>query len=377
MQENGAEMWPLDPSTVLHLWEQGVETPGGPLIVVFWDSSPEGAAGISIRLKPDEIWRTAGMKYDGVTSIATFGAQLDAQVHRESAGAPLAMRLLRSLQDIRGHRVLFVNDCLPVVLAMRKGSPSVRLQADAEYMATAGLESGASLLYLHVPGTRMIEEGVDGASRAGAQRITGPACSGSTRAAIEEMVRRHGWKVTIDLFAANCNKFSQRFASWTDEPDSEVVDAFTIRSWNQSTCTCGKMHRETCFIFPPKGLERAVVKRARSDGVKAVIVVPTAYKAGYWMALRNHAIDQLELTQPNADFANAQAPLGKHTVFLVDFGGPDTTSPPCGQEDRVRGRRQLLEPIESEERARVREELLRLADSAIVASQSEVAQNST
>ena len=134
-------------------------------------------------------------------------------------------------------------------------------------MATAGLESGASLLYLHVPGTRMIEEGVDGASRAGAQRITGPACSGSTRAAIEEMVRRHGWKVTIDLFAANCNKSSQRFASWTDEPDSE--------------------------------------------------------------------------------------------------------------EDRVRGRRQLLGPIESEERARVREELLRLADSAIVASQSEVAQNST
>ncbi len=65
--------------------------------MVFWDSSPEGAAGISIRIKPDEIWKTAGMKYDGVTSIATFGAKLDAQVHRESAGAPLAMRLLRSL----------------------------------------------------------------------------------------------------------------------------------------------------------------------------------------------------------------------------------------------------------------------------------------
>ena len=60
------------------------------------------------------------MRYDGATSIATFGTSLDAQVHRESAGAPLAMRLLRSLVDIRGHRVLFVNDCLPVVFAMRK-----------------------------------------------------------------------------------------------------------------------------------------------------------------------------------------------------------------------------------------------------------------
>ena len=115
-QEKGAEMWPLDPRTVLHQWEQGLKTPGGPLIVVFWDSSPDGAAGISIRHQPGEIWKTAGMKYDGATSTATFQSNLDAQVHRESAGAPLAMRLLRSLQDIRGHRVLFVNDCLPVVL---------------------------------------------------------------------------------------------------------------------------------------------------------------------------------------------------------------------------------------------------------------------
>ena len=156
-------------------------------------------------------------------------------------------------------------------------------------MATAGLESVASLLYLHVPWTRMIEEGVDGASRAGAQRITGPAYSASTRAVIEEMARRHGWNVTIDLCAANCNKFVQRFASWTDEPDSEVVNAFTIRSWNQSMCICGKVHRETRFIYPPKGLKRTVVKRARSDGVKAVIVVHTRQATG-WLSETTQSI---------------------------------------------------------------------------------------
>jgi hypothetical protein len=48
MQENGTEMWPLDPSTALHLWEQGVESSGVPFSVVFLGSSPEGAAGISI-----------------------------------------------------------------------------------------------------------------------------------------------------------------------------------------------------------------------------------------------------------------------------------------------------------------------------------------
>ena len=155
-----------------------------------------------------------------------------------------------------------------------------------------------------------------------------------------------------------------RFASWTDEPDNEVVDAFTFSSWNQSKCVCGRMHRETCFIFPPMGLERTVVRRARSDGVKAVFVVPTAYKAGFWMALRNHAIDSFELTKPDSDFANAQAPLGKHTVFLVDFGGPDANSPPCGQEAERRGRRPLLNVIEAEERLRVQAELQRLAEEA-------------
>ena len=149
----------------------GLEVPGDPLIVVFWDASLDGAAGISILHRPCEIWKTGGKDYSGATSIATFDRTLDAQVHRESAGGPLAMQLLRSMQDIRGKQVLFVNNCLPAIQAMKKGSGSEHLQRDAEYMAVAGLEAGADPLLLHVPGTRMIEEGVDGASREGAKRI--------------------------------------------------------------------------------------------------------------------------------------------------------------------------------------------------------------
>ena len=355
--EKGAEMWPQDERTILFNWEQGLDTAGAPLLVVFWDSSPDGAAGISIRRTPGEVWRTAGMRYDGATSIATFGSTLDAQVHRESAGGPLAMRLLRSLADIRGHRVLFVNDCLPVVLAMRKGSPSPVLQADAEFMAREGLEAGATLLYLHVPGTRMIEEGVDGAGREGARRITGPACSASTRALVRSLCSAHGWSLTIDLFAANCNKLTDRFASWTDEPDSEVVDAFAIPSWNQSKCKCGREHRETVFVFPPSGLEKTIVKRARSDGVRGAFVVPTASKAGFWMALKNHSIARVDLKDSPTDFVGSQTPMRRHTVFLVDFGGPDTLSPPCGQEADRRDRRPLLNDVERDERLLVRKEL--------------------
>jgi len=189
LYEAGAEMWPLDPRTVLYRWSQGIETPGGPLLVVYWDSSPL-AVGISIRRKPDSVWKTGGMAYKGATTIATFRTHLEHQVHRESAGAPLAMLTLRRLTDVRGHRVLFVNDCLPVVLAMRKGSQSPRLQSDAEYMALASLEAGCKSLYLHVPGTSMIVEGVDGAPREGARRIVEPACSPQARVKIRQLRRQ-------------------------------------------------------------------------------------------------------------------------------------------------------------------------------------------
>ncbi len=155
--------------------------------------------------------------------------------------------------------------------------------------------------------------------------------------------------MTIDLFAAQSNTFVERFVSWTDESNSEVVDAFTMRSWNQSRCPCGKDHRETSFIFPPRGLERTVVRRAKSDRLRACFVVPTNHKAGYWKLLRSNSQARLQLNDPKTAFENSQAPLSAHTVFLVDFGGTDSTSPCCGQECARRGRQPRWEPHEEAE----------------------------
>jgi hypothetical protein len=286
-------------------------------------------------------------------------------VHRESAGGPIALRILSSLMDLRGKHVLFVNDCLPVILAMRKWSKSRQLQSDAEAVAVGILEAGAKASFLHVPGTDMIAAGTDGASRDGAKRVVGPACTQQGREKITEFLHRHGWKVTIDLFAADCNKFMGSYASWTDEPNSEAVDAFGLASWDQSVCKCGRPHRETSFIFPPKGLERAVFRRARSDGARAVFVVPTSYSAGYWKGLRARSTGQLELTYPQTEFHNPQGTLGNHTVFLVDFADADTRLPACcGQESEPRGRRTRLGQEEIEVRRRTKAELARLDQQA-------------
>jgi hypothetical protein len=217
--------------------------------VVYWDASPF-SVGLTARDRPDQILRTAGMVYDQATTIVTFPDPIEAQVHRESAGGPIALRILSSLMDLRGKHVLFVN-------AMRKGSKCRQLQSDAEAVAAGILEAGAKASFLHVPGTEMIAAGTDGASRDGAKRVIGPTCTLQGRQKLSAFLRQHGWKVTIDLFAADCNKFTDRYASWTDEPNSKAVDAFGLASWDQSVCKCCRPHRETSFIFPPKGLERA------------------------------------------------------------------------------------------------------------------------
>jgi hypothetical protein len=77
--------------------------------------------------------------------------------------------------------------------------------------------------------------------------------------------------------------------------------------------------------------------------------VPTNHKAGYWKQLRSNSQGCLQLNDPKIAFEHSQAPLAAHTVFLVDFGGTDSTSPCCGQECVRRGRQPRWEPHEEAE----------------------------
>ncbi len=360
LQPDGAKMWPLDPRILLYKWENGLAAPGRPLVVAYWDASPF-AVGVLIRTRPDAIWKTAGMQYDRATTNVTFDDPIEAQVHRESAGAPLVLRFLRGQMYLRGWHVLFVNDCLPVVLALRMGSHSTRLQADAEEVTLCLLEAGAKGSFVHIPGTEMVASETDGASREGAQKVLGPYSTAVGREKISAFLELHCWKATIDLFATDSNKFTERYASWTDEPsNSEVVDAFSLPSWDQSTCPCSKTHRATAFIFPPRKLERAVFKRARSDWIRAIFLVPryTANSLHGRLLLEGSAgvcncSDGADLTK-----GRVSQSAGHNALFLVDFSEADSSSAvPCGQEHLRRGRRQRLSPVELEEHSRTRAEL--------------------
>lgn len=131
-----------------------------------------------------------------------------------------------------------------------------------------------------------------------------------------------------------------------------LVDAFATRSGNVSLCPwCQRSHRETGFFFAPYGLEDKVVRRARSDGVQAIFLVPVNQRAPFFQALQQHAAASLEVAADrDGVFKNTQGrQMAKHMLFAVDFGGPDRAAPWCVQGFVRRAPGRIPRPVEAAE----------------------------
>ena len=202
-------------------------------------------------------------------------------------------------------------------------------------------------MFPHVSGNRLIEEGVDNGSRAEARRIWGPKCSRVLRDFISDFCKRQQCKIMIDFFASSCNSLVPRFASWSKEPGTEAVDAFSMRSWESSLClACGQRHKELSFYFPPAGLEDRVVTRARSDGARGV---PTRHRAGCWMALRRAAKRMFAVPEQVNTLENIERVIAGHTPFLVDFEGPDDCVAACASAGLQRSKERPRDAVEDHE----------------------------
>jgi len=325
----GAPIWPLEPATVFDRWQRGLPLPFK-LVVVTYDAAVFGLA-VSICLRPGEILRFAGRSFDRVSTVITFEDTPEHQVHREGWAGSIALETAIAAVGPGPSAVLLRKHCSPALGALERGSSkSPVLQEASLDVHRQCHRAGWSLVLLHVRGERLIEEGVDDGSRAGAKSVWGPKCSEALRAYIGRLRDAQGIVLTIDFFASGCNALTPRYASWTQEPGSEAVDAFSMRSWESSMCpTCGCRHMETGFFFPPSGLEERVVSRARSDGARGLFLVPTRHRAGFWLALRRAATSWTYVNEAVCKFEHTERELGAHTLFLVDFGGLADSGEPC------------------------------------------------
>ena len=351
----GAPLWDLETTTLYEHWMEG-KTAGLKIIVATWDAAIPGTAMV-FREAPDRIQHCVGRQFENLSTVATFpsellqGLSLEHQVHREGWGGVLTVKTLLENDAVHDCVVILRNDCAPALAALEKGSSrSPELQAAAVELLKLCIPRGIFPRCLHTSGEELIKEGVDDGSRAKARALQGPACSIGLRARLVRFAAKQGWALTVDFFASACNHVTDRYMSWTNDPECEQVDAFAARSWNLSRCPgCMGMHRETGFFFPPSGLEDKVVRRARSDGARGVFLVPCSRKAPFFAALKAHALASSEVAVEADVFTHLSRPMCKHMLFAVDFGGADQGVGGCGQEALRRPRERWVRPIEADE----------------------------
>jgi hypothetical protein len=137
--------------------------------------------------------------------------------------------------------------------------------------------------------------------------------------------------------------------------------------WDRSACpTCGLVHRETLFAFPPPPLLNAFVAKARADGVRAIVLTPLAVTAPFWSKLLRASIvpDPKGYHRVRSSFALKDSDLpGQLALFAVDFANDTcrrhSSSPaaPCGSEGTFRGRCFAGSPSDTADRQRIHADL--------------------
>lgn len=363
----GAPMWPSVPSSLYGRLLRG-ELTGVRVFAIVWDSSKLGWGAV-LR------WQH---NLQGELIVCTWdpGEAEDAQVQREAKGGVRALAAALKIADLRNSVGIFRNDSVGSLSALRKGcSSSPALQECATTFNQLCADFCVEPLFLHAPGSVLVEEGIDSASRDLASKIAGPACSPSLKRKVFSLAARHGWSITVDAFASFGNRVVDRYFSEYAEPESEAVDAFAVTDWHASLCPgCGLWHRETLHVFAPSTVMRRFMAKAAEDGARAIVVTPFSITSSFWRGLLEAAMpvndrgDLYELLRNLEDLLiEPENYRGSHLALLaVDFSRLDgwarrsvveQIAPGCGEERRFRGRPLEGHAQDVEDRSRIMQQL--------------------
>jgi hypothetical protein len=338
----GAPMWPFVPSSLYAALLRG-DAAHAKIRVLHFDGSQGSGWGFGIQTSEDLALRIHPNTWAPDFNSAT-------QVHNEAAAGANALDAAERLVDMTDALIIFRNDCAPALSALRKGSStSPALQDAAMRIARSCARLNADCLFLHVPGTTLVAEGTDGASRSGAERERGPTCGPELRGRVHALAASHGWDISVDLFACTENTVSPRFFGRFPEPAAEAVDALSVPDWDSSSCpVCGARHREVVFAYPPAELLPHFIRKAVADGIRGVILTPTAVTGPHWVKLLRASLDTAgqgyeSIPHPAGLLRHAgPQPPGELALLAVDFRRPGASThslaPPCGAEHAFRPR---------------------------------------
>jgi hypothetical protein len=307
------------------------------------------------------------------------------QPYREDLGRALSFDAFTRAVDAHGFFCILRNDAEAATGSLRKGSTqSPEMQGCALHLARSSAKVDMPYMCWHVPGLVFIAEGIDGASRGGFTfgpdanlvSVLGPAVSDALWAMVLAATDAVGWTVTVDAYATQSNARTTRFWSRFHEPGAESIDALSVLDWSSSRCpSCGLLHREIIYAFPPLCLLRPTVEKACADRALCVLVLPVSILAAHWNKLLSASV--LPLTTHGSDgFIRKPFPLLLHAqgfapselaIFVCDFGrlhtsSPSRTVPPCPGAYARRPRPECGSLVDRTERVRLREALLALGN---------------
>ena len=379
--DHGQPIWPAVPSSFFRAFQARQLGPVRALVITY-DASVHGW-GTVIRTDPDDPglvvvggYRVAldilGRQFLDPSGLGEFPA---AQVYRETLAGFLATHAASQHFALADFTVLIRGDCWGALSALRKGSfRSPAMQDTAIAFNELFMRVRASPpLFLHTPGTQLVQEGTDGLSRAEASERRKSEATRALRDIVIDQARFLEQDITIDLFATADNTLVPRFFSAHWEPLAEGANALLQPDWGCSVCPrCGQAHRETAYAFPPRHLLPPFVAKARADGLRGVIVVPFITSHAMWPTLM-----AASLTPPVGSFNRCVVvPAGpsyvRHgdpmfgtqrlAIMAVDFTRvhPRTLpglAPPCPRAADLRPRPSLASDISEDDRTRIRAEI--------------------
>ena len=378
----GQPIWPAVPSSFYRAFQE--ERLGSVrALIITYDASVHGW-GTVIRTAPSDSGiivvggyrQTLDLMGQAFLDPSALGDGPAAQVYREAVAGLLAARAASQRFALADFTVLVRGDCSGALAALRKGSFRSPAMQDAALLFNELFMRARARppLFLHVAGWRLVQEGVDGLSRADAEARRRYEATHALRALVVEQALALGERITIDLFATADNTLVPRFYAQYGEPAAEGEDALAQPDWGRAACPhCGRSHREIGYAFPPRDLLPRFVAKARADGFRGVVVVPFVTSHVVWPTLmavsltRQHVRDRcVTIPVTPAYVRHIDAPYGTQrlAVLAVDFTRalprefPDLV-PPCGRHVEARTRPPLVGSVDERDRTRIRAELVR------------------
>jgi hypothetical protein len=330
----GVTMWPFIASSLYAALLRG-DAAAARVRAISYDASIRSGWGAGLQTSEDLLLRIFSGTYPR-------GVDRSVQVHNEGHAGALALAAVERLCDLTDSVIILRNDCAPALSALERGSTqSPELQAHAMTIARLCAKYNATCLFLHVPGTTLMAEGIDAASRAGAEAERGPACGPALRDTIGAVAARLGWSISIDLFATAENAVVPASSAATPSPARKRPTRSRRQAGTPPPArpALAAIGSEVFFAFPPVALLPQFIAKARADGARGLVLTPTAVTGDHWGCLLR---DSLAIDGRPYLAIKRPLPLLDHVgdlscselaLFAVDFGPSafDTrsTSPPC------------------------------------------------